>query len=167
MHSQRRKEAGKCGDPMKDTHLPPMSHHTEEQLLLLLDGELPSREASDIQAHLQLCWECRTKSQKLQNGIYAFVNYTQECFLPKVGEPPQGWRGFGPLLDSASSEASGRRPLFGGWLNGYRTRLAPAAVAAGFAVGVVIWSLGTPPVLFRERISATRAEFAAHPGEQS
>ena len=83
---------------MNDTHLSPMSHPTEEQLLLLLDGELPSREASDIQAHLQLCWECRGKSQKLQNGIYAFVNYMQECFLPKVGEPPQGWRGFGPWI---------------------------------------------------------------------
>ena len=132
---------------MNDTHLSPMSHPTEEQLLLLLDGELPSREASDIQAHLQLCWECRGKSLKLQNGIYAFVNYMQECFLPKVGEPPQGWRGFGPLPDGAMSEPVGRRPCFGGWLNRHRTRLAPAAVAAGFAVGLVIWSLGTPPAV--------------------
>src|SRR5215467_4218316 len=118
---------------MSDKHHPRISHPAEEQLLLLLDGELPAREASKVRAHLHLCWECRSRTQKLKKGIYAFVDYTQERFLPSVGAPPGGWRGFGPILDLAASTPPSRKSVFGAWLNRHRHKLATATLAAGVA----------------------------------
>src|SRR5215469_10970217 len=123
---------------MKDQRHPRPSHPAEEQLLLLLDGELPSREASEVQAHLRLCWECRSKTQKLKKGIYAFVDYTQERFMPSIGVPPGGWSGFGPMLDDASSTQVSRKSVLCMWLNRRRQMLASAAVAAGVAAILVI-----------------------------
>lgn len=47
-------------------------HATDQQLLLYADGELSSRAAARLRAHLELCAECRTRVehiQKLSAGI--------------------------------------------------------------------------------------------------
>ena len=74
-------------------------HPDEKKLLLLLDGELNSREARAIGIHLQRCRECRAKTQTLLEGLNALAEYTRAAFLPGVGAPPKGWNEFPALLD--------------------------------------------------------------------
>lgn len=136
----------------------PFTDHPDEgRLLLLIEGELSSEEASEVQAHLHHCWDCRGKTQKFQNGIYAFVDYSQTTFLPGVGEPPNGWREFDGLLDHASS-APESQPPGRPWyrlarkalvprLEGHRRPLVFAALAAALFTLLVLWPVAAPPVL--------------------
>lgn len=83
-------------------------HPDEEKVLLLLDGELNEREASAIGLHLEHCWECQTRVQRLKDGIYAFVEYREAACLPAVGTPPKGWSEFPDMLDRIANTNRGR-----------------------------------------------------------
>jgi hypothetical protein len=52
-------------------------HPSEEELLLLLDGELSERTASRIHAHLEACWACRGRREKVEQSISAFMSYCE------------------------------------------------------------------------------------------
>nr|WP_281722519.1 hypothetical protein [Nitrosomonas nitrosa] len=52
-------------------------HPSEEELLLLLDGELSERTASRIHAHLEACWACRVRREKVEQSISAFMSYCE------------------------------------------------------------------------------------------
>jgi hypothetical protein len=64
----------------KNTHL------TDEELLLLADGELPSRVALQTRGHLTACWECRTRMSELERAIADFVHIHHASFDPRL--PP-------------------------------------------------------------------------------
>ena len=160
---------------MKDTGHPRSSqrqdHPDEQKLLLLLDGELSSQEKSEIEEHLHRCWECRTKAQKLQNGIYAFVEYAETSFSPKVGAPPNGWRGFDALLDHATIGAAPPRTslrtfaaLLQSLAGSRQRRWSFAAAAAGLLAFIVMWPVAAPPALsaseFLGRVQSSRRELA-------
>lgn len=74
-------------------------HPEEQQLLLLLDGELNSREGKSLASHLQWCRECRAKRQTLLEGLDALAEYSQSVLAPAAGRPPKGWNEFPALLD--------------------------------------------------------------------
>ena len=76
-------------------------HPDEKKLLLLLDGELHSRETRQIEIHLQRCRKCRVKMQTMQAGLYALAEYRQ-AFLPAAGAPPKGWSEFPAMLNLVS-----------------------------------------------------------------
>jgi hypothetical protein len=50
------------------------SHLSDEQLLLLADGELATRLAVQAREHLTACWECRTRMGELERTIADFVS---------------------------------------------------------------------------------------------
>jgi len=64
---------------MRHTPRQPADHSSEEKLLLLLDGELSSREARAIGIHLRRCRECRAKMQTLQEGFSVLAEYLQSA----------------------------------------------------------------------------------------
>lgn len=49
-------------------------HLSDEELLLLADGELTSRQAMRAHGHLAACWECRTRMGELEGAIADFVH---------------------------------------------------------------------------------------------
>lgn len=51
----------------KDNHL------TDQELLLAADGELSTRAAERVEAHLGACWRCRARQQELERAIGQFV----------------------------------------------------------------------------------------------
>jgi hypothetical protein len=70
------------------------SHPDESQLLLALEHELPPDGISEIEEHLGQCWSCRARSEEIQRGILAFVEYRENRYLPSLAEPPNEFRGF-------------------------------------------------------------------------
>lgn len=53
----------------------PEWHPGEGDLLLYVDGELPSRKAARLRSHLNACWACRVKAEKVEATISAFMDY--------------------------------------------------------------------------------------------
>ena len=53
----------------------PEWHPGEGDLLLYLDGELPSRKAALLRAHLNACWACRVKAEKVEATISSFMDF--------------------------------------------------------------------------------------------
>ena len=45
-------------------------HLQDDQLLALLDGELPERAATELRSHMEACWTCRRSMNrtKLSDG---------------------------------------------------------------------------------------------------
>src|SRR5215813_13580307 len=95
-------------------------HPDENQLLLALEGELPSAEATQIEQHLERCWNCRARSHEMQRGILAFVEYREKRYLPSLEPPPNGFRGFPARLRTAVRESQpvGLATRIGRWIGG-------------------------------------------------
>ena len=70
------------------------SHPDESQILLALEHELPPDGIAEIEEHLGQCWSCRARSEEMQRGILAFVEYRENRYLPSLAEPPNEFRGF-------------------------------------------------------------------------
>lgn len=65
-------------------------HLSEEQMLLFLDGEVSSREASKLRRHVEGCWECRAQLAATEDTICDFVQLHHKQFggaLPAAEGP--------------------------------------------------------------------------------
>jgi len=52
---------------------PSMHHVQDEELICLADGELTPKQAAQVDAHLEACWECRARMEEIQCTITGFV----------------------------------------------------------------------------------------------
>lgn len=90
-------------------------HPPREMLLLFVDGELPAREATQLETHLEACWPCRVKTKKIQEAIADIIEFDEKVLTPRLN-PPQGWRNFDRQLRQLavqSGNQSLRSRLFG------------------------------------------------------
>jgi anti-sigma factor RsiW len=55
-----------------DGHLP------DRDILLAVDGELPSRRASTVRKHLAACWTCRARMAEIDRAIAEFVGMSRD-----------------------------------------------------------------------------------------
>ena len=86
--------------------MPDTDHPDETQLLLLLDGELSTREARLAGSHVLQCCECSERMKTLQDGLRAFAEYAAAA---ASGVPPSGWSEFSALLDCISTKSERTR----------------------------------------------------------
>src|ERR1700676_787415 len=50
-------------------------HISDEQLLFALDGELATDESAHVKVHLEACWSCRVRSERIEEAIANVVEY--------------------------------------------------------------------------------------------
>src|SRR5260370_10716960 len=74
-------------------------HLQDDDLLRLLDGELPAGEASVLQAHLEACWRCRTRREEFETAIGEYVRYRESALKPSLPPPPASWNDLRPKLE--------------------------------------------------------------------
>src|SRR5436305_405284 len=86
-------------------------HPSEDELLLYVDGELEAKATNHVRNHLEACWSCRVRTEKIEKTISTFIDYRNQVLKPLVEQPPQGWRGFDGRLNRLANEI-GRRSLF-------------------------------------------------------
>ena len=114
-------------------------HPTDAELQFYLDGELAAEEASQVRLHLEACWSCRVRAEKVQETIAAFIDYRTQM-LEALPEDPNHWRTFRPRL-RASVEESGRRPMLIAWrealTESFRTSRLRWAVVSGVVVTIM------------------------------
>lgn len=86
------------------------NHPSDEDLLLLNDGELSSARSAEVRKHLEACWNCRTRVKEMEGAIADFI-YVQRDELSRELPPFDGSRA---LLRArlAQSAAEAQKP---GW----------------------------------------------------
>ncbi len=105
-------------------------HLSNQELLLAADGELSSRRAAQVQAHLAACWECRARMAEVETTIADFVRASCRDADSKL--PPVA--GSRALLRAQLSELNAVcRPSR--W---HQLRLAVSAHALSFAFALAL-----------------------------
>lgn len=117
------------------------THFDEEQLMLYLDGELPSSEADLLKAHLLACPECRQEFSELQEANQAFETF-QAQWSEALPGPPLNWADFsGRLQETMAQPAVERRSWWSGFVDSVRQTASGAIVPwtlSGAAAAVVL-----------------------------
>jgi anti-sigma factor RsiW len=57
-------------------------HLSDRDILLAVDGELPSRRASIVRKHLAACWTCRARMAEIEGAIAQFVGMSRDLGPP-------------------------------------------------------------------------------------
>ena len=108
------------------------SHVSDEELLLLEDGELRPRRRLRVQGHLRTCRTCAERGRMLRETLEALTGACRDA-----GEPgPQAHRPRSRLLERMAEEAerpagAGSRALWADLLQQRRTLAAAGLAAAG------------------------------------
>ena len=122
-------------------------HVSDEELLLLEDGELSLSRSTEIRSHLEACWSCRTRVKEIEDTIVDFVHVHHAEFDPQL-PPIAGPRA---LLKARLADAipvSQKANWFGGLLPMFTLR------ARTYALAIAIVVAGVLGVVFRHRSSA-------------
>ena len=142
-------------------------HPDENLLFLAIERELTPEEAAQVEGHLGACWTCRVRSEEMQKGISAFMDYREKRFAPMLPPPPKGYRDFAGRLRSVSQESAPRSAL--GWLKAMWNRFVhllfpsqlkwASVVATVMAIVLLYVQVINPPSLSADQL-LTRAEAA-------
>lgn len=81
------------------------SHLTDQEILLVVDGELSRRRAKQAQTHLTACWACRSRLRAVESTIADFVSLHQGAASAQPPSPD----GSRALLKARLSEAAAQR----------------------------------------------------------
>jgi Putative zinc-finger len=127
-------------------------HPAEGTLLLYLDGELPSKEAALVQAHLTACWSCRMNADRVQEAVFTFIEYRDLVLCPFTAPPPSNEQKFMGRLQGLKDQLGNRSwlaRLYGSWSwSVFAARLAAIPrplvwTAAGLTVALAAVALFT------------------------
>ncbi len=66
-------------------------HVSDEILISAADGELTSAETAIVKAHLEACWHCRVRMEKIERAIEDLIDYRASLAIPYSG-PRDGSR---------------------------------------------------------------------------
>jgi hypothetical protein len=106
----------------KNSHL--VRHISDEDLVRSADGELSSRHAAEVEAHLETCWDCRARMEDIQASFAGFVRAHHaefEAQLPPAAGPRALLRA---RLTHLASE-----PQAGWWRSAFPFRFSLSGVA--------------------------------------
>jgi hypothetical protein len=113
-----------------------LTHLSDEQLLLVADGEASRGESKQARAHLAVCWACRSRLAELEETIADFISLQQQT------PDPSQFDASGPraLLKARLSEAAALPPE-NQWIRFLRSSATHRALASGCAA-IVLTFLG-------------------------
>src|ERR1700742_3621379 len=84
-------------------------HLSDEDILLVADGETGGKRAKQARAHLAACWFCRSRLAELEGTIAEFISLHRATLDPQL-PPPTGPRA---LLKARLAESASQPP--GAW----------------------------------------------------
>ncbi|MBK7598139.1 MAG: hypothetical protein IPJ07_06270 [Acidobacteria bacterium] len=97
-------------------------HPTDEELLLFLDGEANERQADKARRHLEGCWACRNRRDKIDRAIVAFMDFSEADSADCSILPPRASVQFAERLHVAASRQP-KSSIITRWTNALRRQL--------------------------------------------
>ena len=139
-------------------------HLSDQEMLLAADGELSTRRAAQVRAHLAACWGCRARMAEIEGTIADFARAHRQALdpqLPPISGPRALLRARLAELSSAPPASSWR------WLSQFTSPLRAASlVCAFFVVAVVGKILLEHSLRLRARSATILSERGAEPDRQ-
>jgi hypothetical protein len=123
-------------------------HLSDQEILLVVDGEVSGRRARQARAHLAACWLCRSRLGELEGTIADFVTLHRRTLGAKL-PPATGSRA---LLKARLAEAAAE-PAGGCWPR-LLDLLPPHRAAAYICVAVFITVLGSKLLLMPSQLGS-------------
>ncbi|MDR3727822.1 MAG: zf-HC2 domain-containing protein [Terracidiphilus sp.] len=145
------------------------THFDEEQLMLYIDGELPSSEANQVKTHLFACLECRQEFSELQEANQAFTTFQEQC-SEALPEPPLNWADFSQRLQETLAQPVAERQTWWRRFSDYVRQTASGAIlpwtlsGAAAAMALVFLLLHSPakdPLTVDDVLSRAQQERAS------
>ena len=65
-------------------------HPSDQELILMADGELPTRDTGQVRAHLAACWHCRSRMAEIEGTIADFARAIPQEIWIRLREKYQG-----------------------------------------------------------------------------
>lgn len=128
-------------------------HVSDQELLLMEDGELPLSRSTEIRSHLKSCWSCRTRVREIEDSIVDFVHVHHTEFDPQVPSIA------GPrALLKARLENAAPVSQKATWVGGLLPLFTMRAVTYALAITIVV--AGLLVAVYRQR-SSPQLEFVA------
>jgi hypothetical protein len=106
------------------------SHLSDQELILVADGELTAPDAGRVEKHLAACWACRARKQEIEATIGDVVRAHRRNLDGRL-PPPEGPRA---LLKAQLTQLAESQPKSWQWLPHVSWKFSSAIAAAGFAV---------------------------------
>ncbi|MCI0623695.1 MAG: zf-HC2 domain-containing protein [Acidobacteria bacterium] len=141
-------------------------HPSQSNLVEYLGGELPAKTAAKLRTHLEGCWSCRIKREKIERTISTFMEYRMEVLPPPSAPAPQARKRFENKLSRILLESE-KPPLLGRWMGLWTRRVFLPHVSVRLVAGLLAACLmlfffirlsSVPPVSAKELLQ--RAENA-------
>jgi Putative zinc-finger len=140
------------------------SHLADELLLLFVDGELALRDTLQVKAHLEACWSCRARRERIEESIAEFVEYSNLLLKPHLPPSQRGRSTFLAKFEQLSATI-GRQSLWARLSGGFHSStLAPRrpawiAALALLCIGLLLFSefYRTPAVSASEIVKRSEA----------
>ncbi|MGB6690335.1 MAG: zf-HC2 domain-containing protein [Terracidiphilus sp.] len=104
-------------------------HLSDQEMLLAADGELSTRRAAQVRAHLTACWGCRARMAEIEGAIAAFTRAHRQTLdprLPSISGPRA-------LLGARLAELASERQA-----NSWRRLLNLTSATSGAAIIVAV-----------------------------
>lgn len=147
------------------------SHIEDERLVSFLDGEIDAGPQKEMQAHLESCWDCRSRLCDVERSIEKFLRLRQEKLmppeLPPVGPAVDVFRarlGAHQMQLPSNSFLKGYLPdlrkltrVLGEALDGRTYSLRTQVIIARTAAAVILFSVVAGFVLFSGRLTTVTA----------
>jgi len=84
-------------------------HPQDEDLMKLLDGELPGRQTKLLQSHMDACWTCRTRLEEFESSIEEYVRYRANGLKLTLPPPPRPWQDLRPKFEELDRSLEAER----------------------------------------------------------
>lgn len=110
-------------------------HVSDQELLLLSDGELAPSRAAAVRGHLEACWTCRTRMTEIEGTIADFVHVHHADLAPQL-PPVAGPRAMLKARLADAAMKSHNRPWFGHLY--FARPVGPRAYAGGALVMIAL-----------------------------
>src|SRR5262245_5484492 len=130
-------------------------HPSEDELFCYVDGELKLPQNQRVTTHLEACWACRVKGEKIQANITSFVSLLDRAVTQEddLQVPPRRWKTFDAKANKVMSEF-GRPSLFSRWSASLRDGFCAIYIPYRLVVGLAL-ILALVVLVFRFHQTAT------------
>ena len=88
----------------QNKNMRPDGHLSDEVLLLAIDAEITSSEAAKVRAHIEVCWACRARKERIEQVITGVVEHQDAVPLPAISPISSNLPTFVARLDRTAAE---------------------------------------------------------------